>query len=181
MPVLERRMSAALESSARQPVQDDPVAWRVCDEFSRCAYFGFESDAKKYARGRRVVPLYDHARYAAPVAASEPVRAEGIDREWKLPCEVRLPQGMTIGRGVHLHTLLVALKNREQYAAEGCNENMLRFKRPPEAERVVQREEVDELQRRFAEWGENDEPMPGLAQITSDAIAALRRAQGEQK
>lgn len=65
-----------------------------------------------------------------------------VDREWKLPCEVRLPNGMTIGKGVHLHTLLVALKRREVYAAEGL-QHMLKFPRPPRETAVKLHELAD--------------------------------------
>jgi hypothetical protein len=75
---------------------------------------------------------------------TEKRHAPALDPEWKLPCEVRLPNGMTIGRGVHLHTLLVALKRREEYAAEGL-EDMLRFKRS-------QHTEVEQLQTALAFW-----------------------------
>lgn len=73
------------------------------------------------------------AAFDAPAARKEPP-AEAVDREWKLPCEVRLPNGMTIGRGVHLHTLLMALQRREVYAGEGAEE-LLRFNSQQEAER----------------------------------------------
>ncbi|MBD9415877.1 hypothetical protein IB234_15045 [Pseudomonas sp. PDM16] len=33
--------------------------------------------------------------------------------EWKLPCQVRLPGGMTIGKGCNLNTLLLAVRRRE--------------------------------------------------------------------
>lgn len=37
----------------------------------------------------------------------------GAAAEWTLPCEVRLPGGMTIGKGCSLNTLLLAMRRRE--------------------------------------------------------------------
>jgi hypothetical protein len=37
----------------------------------------------------------------------------GAAAEWRLPCAVRLPGGMTIGKGCSLNTLLLALRRRE--------------------------------------------------------------------
>lgn len=36
----------------------------------------------------------------------------GAVAEWKLPCEIRLPGGMTIGKGCSLNTLLLAIRRR---------------------------------------------------------------------
>lgn len=54
-------------------------------------------------------PKPDFARLAA-----EPP----IDLDYKLPCEVRLPIGMSIGKGVPLRTLLIALRQRESWPDE---------------------------------------------------------------
>lgn len=40
----------------------------------------------------------------------------GVDLNYKLPCEVRLPPGMSIGKGCPLSTLLTALRHREQWS-----------------------------------------------------------------
>ncbi|SIR82030.1 hypothetical protein SAMN05878276_0375 [Aquipseudomonas alcaligenes] len=37
----------------------------------------------------------------------------GAAAEWRLPCQVRLPGGMTIGKGCSLNTLLLAIRRRE--------------------------------------------------------------------
>lgn len=37
----------------------------------------------------------------------------GAAAEWQLPCAVRLPGGMTIGKGCNLNTLLLAMRRRE--------------------------------------------------------------------
>lgn len=48
---------------------------------------------------------------AEPATAQE--EQQPIEGNMKLPCEVRLPGGMTIGKGCALSTLLLALRNRD--------------------------------------------------------------------
>lgn len=84
-----------LRAILAQPVSLDDRA----DADGSCPHCSVELDLEEYLR----------AVLARPAQAEQ----QPIDGNMKLPCEVRLPGGMTIGKGCALSTLLLALRNRD--------------------------------------------------------------------
>lgn len=59
-----------------------------------------------------------HEHEAAAHWNNRAAQPPAVDADYKLPCSVRLPLALTIGKGVPLRTLLLALQQRETWPEE---------------------------------------------------------------
>jgi predicted RNA-binding Zn-ribbon protein involved in translation (DUF1610 family) len=109
----ETRATAGLEGAA-QPAQAQ-------DERE-----AFEAEARKLLyvldreaiSGEYIVPDTENAWQLWQARATRPAQTEQqpedqVSATMKLPCELKLPGGMTIGKGCQLSTLLLAMRDRE--------------------------------------------------------------------
>lgn len=96
---------AVPKAQAEQHPVADPIACHCGDLYQADSYgAGFIHGSGMCENCDAAMPARD------PITQDE---LKSIDGNMKLPCEVRLPGGMTIGKGCALSTLLIALRNRD--------------------------------------------------------------------